>query len=186
MITYGFLHGSWWHVGLNAMFLLLVGSRIEHMAGRAVLVKADHFRGARRRRSGILLWLRAGAGAPLLVGFSGGCIGLLLLLTTLSPQSRMMPIPISGKSLGLGILMAELILALIDPALGVPGFSDVGKMAGRSRTGAAGSKWATPATSAVAWRVGSSGAGCCGRGFRWNASAAIGSGGRRRSRSRSG
>jgi membrane associated rhomboid family serine protease len=53
---------------------------------------------------------------------------LLLLLTTLSPQSRMMPLPVSGKSLGLGILAAELILALIDPAAGLPGFSKLGEI----------------------------------------------------------
>ena len=53
-------------------------------------------------------------------------MALLLLLTTLSPQSRMMPIPISGKSLGLGILTTELFLALIDPSLGLPGISALG------------------------------------------------------------
>jgi len=50
----------------------------------------------------------------------------LILLTTLSPQSRMMPLPVSGKSLGLGILVAELTLALCNPALGVPGFLVLG------------------------------------------------------------
>src|SRR6478735_4226952 len=40
IFTYGLLHGPWWHVAVNALFVLLVGSRIEHMAGRAVMVKA--------------------------------------------------------------------------------------------------------------------------------------------------
>ncbi|MBC8125626.1 MAG: rhomboid family intramembrane serine protease, partial [Gloeobacteraceae cyanobacterium ES-bin-144] len=31
LVTYGFLHGSWWHVALNGVFILLIGSRIEHM-----------------------------------------------------------------------------------------------------------------------------------------------------------
>jgi membrane associated rhomboid family serine protease len=57
-------------------------------------------------------------------------MGLLLLLTTLSPQSRMLPLPVSAKSLGLGVLLAELMLALIDPALGLPGLS----LAGRTLT----------------------------------------------------
>ena len=39
-----------------------------------------------------------------------------------------MPLPISGKSLGLGILAAELVLALMDPVSGVPGFSNLGKI----------------------------------------------------------
>jgi len=121
IVTYGFLHGGWWHAGLNAVFILLIGSRIEHMAGRSAVVKATIV--------GIIvggvfhLMLASG----LLVGISGGCMALLLLLTTLSPQSRMMPLPVSGRSLGLGIMAAELILALIDPALGIPGLSLPGR-----------------------------------------------------------
>lgn len=126
VFSYGLLHGGWWHAGLNALFILLIGSRIEHMAGRAAMVKTT-LCGVLGGAIGHLLLAPDGAGAPLLVGLSGGCVGLLLLLTTLSPQSRMMPLPVSGKSLGLGILLAELILALIDPGLGLPGFSNLGK-----------------------------------------------------------
>jgi membrane associated rhomboid family serine protease len=65
-------------------------------------------------------------GTGLLVGMSGGCMALLLLLTTLSPQSRMMPLPLSGRSLGMGILLAALALALMNPELKLPAFSDAG------------------------------------------------------------
>lgn len=126
VFTYGFLHGGWWHAGVNALFVLVVGSRIEHMVGRAAMVKAV-LAGVIGGGIGHLLLAAGGADAPLLVGLSGGCVSLLLLLTTLSPQSRMMPVPISGKSLGVGILTAELILALMDPGLGFPGFSVAGK-----------------------------------------------------------
>lgn len=125
LVTYGFLHGDWWHVCLNALFMLAVGSRIEHMAGPVILVKATLW-GILGGGIGHLALTPGTSGSPLLVGLSGGCLGLLILLTTLSPQSRMMPIPVSGKSLGLGILLAELILALANPALGVPGFSTLG------------------------------------------------------------
>ena len=121
IFSYGLLHGSWWHVGFNAAFVLLVGSRIEHMAGRAVIAWVT-FLGV---IGGGVCHLLIGSG--LLVGLSGGCVALLLLLTTLSPQSRMFPLPVSGRSLGLGILWAEGILALIDPALGLPGLSVVGR-----------------------------------------------------------
>jgi membrane associated rhomboid family serine protease len=126
IFSYGLLHGVWWHAAVNALFVLVVGSRIEHMVGRAAMVKAV-VAGVVGGGIGHLMLAAGGAEAPLLVGLSGGCLSLLLLLTTLSPQSRMMPIPISGKSLGVGILTAELILALLDPALGFPGFVVAGK-----------------------------------------------------------
>lgn len=125
LITYGFLHGSWWHAGLNAVFFILVGSKIEHMAGPAVLVRAALF-GIIGGGLAHLILAPGAAGAPLLVGLSGGCMGVLLLLTTLSPQSRMMPLPVSGKSLGWGILIVELTLTLVNPALGVPGGASIG------------------------------------------------------------
>jgi hypothetical protein len=54
-------------------------------------------------------------------------MALLLLLTTLSPQSRMLPIPVSARSLGLGVMIAEGILTLIHPALGLPGLAAIGR-----------------------------------------------------------
>ena len=134
VFTYGFLHGSGFHVGMNAVFVLLIGSRIEHVAGRRVLMQAIIF-GIFGGGISHLLLAPGGVGAALLVGLSGGCISLLLLLTTLSPQSRMMPLPISARSLGLGVLAAEFILAVIDPELGIPGFSSIGKKLGEHGLG---------------------------------------------------
>lgn len=127
IFSYGFLHGSWAHVGMNALFILLVGSRIETMAGPAAMVKTL-IAGILGGAAGHLLLAAGGADAALLVGISGGCMALLVLLTTLSPQSRMMPLPVTGKSLGAGILAAALILALIDPALDLPIFGRAGKI----------------------------------------------------------
>ena len=124
-ISYGFLHGDFIHAGVNAVFILLVGSRVEHIAGCGVLTKGLLF-GVLGGAVGHLALNSGNVNDTLLVGMSGGCIALLLLLTTLSPQSRMMPLPVTGKSLGLGILVAELVLALMDPALAVPGFSVLG------------------------------------------------------------
>lgn len=121
VLSYGLLHGGWLHAVLNSLFVLLIGSRIEHMGGRALMGRVT-----------VLGILGGGVahlilGAGLLVGLSGGCVALLLCLTTLSPQSRMFPLPVSGRSLGLGILMAELMLALIDPAVKLPGLSLIGQ-----------------------------------------------------------
>lgn len=130
IFTYGFLHGAWWHVIANALFVLLIGSRIEHVAGAKNFLKAS---GAGVFGGGVghLLLSPAGANAPVLVGFSGACLSLLLLLTTLSPQSRMMPLPISGRNLGLGILLAALVLALVNPRLEIPGLSQIGLWLGQ-------------------------------------------------------
>jgi membrane associated rhomboid family serine protease len=125
LLSYGLLHGNWLHTGVNALFLLLVGSRIEYIAGAVTMARATIL-GVLGGAIGHLALTSGAQDAPLLVGMSGGCMGLLLVMTTLSPQSRMLPLPVSGRSLGIGVILAELILALADPALGVPGFRQVG------------------------------------------------------------
>jgi membrane associated rhomboid family serine protease len=122
IVSYGFLHGGWWHVGVNAVFILVIGSRIEYIAGRARMLVAL-FAGI---LGGGVFHLLLGDG--LLVGISGACLALLLLLTTLSPESRFFPLPISGKSLGLGILLAALIFTLLNPILKLPGFAGIGEL----------------------------------------------------------
>lgn len=121
LMSHGLLHGGWVHAALNALMVLLVGSRIEQVAGASAMVKCT----ATGILAGGLCHLLLGTG--LLVGLSGGCFALLLFLITLSPQSRMFPLPLSGRSLGGGILLSALLLALFNPAAGVPGFSTVGR-----------------------------------------------------------
>ena len=125
LFSYGILHGGWLHVGLNSLVLLIVGSRIEHILGREAVWKTLSF-GILGGGIGHVLLVPWTKDEPLLVGISGGCVALLILLTTLSPGSRMVPLPVSGRSLGIGLLAAELLLALINPALRLPGFADVG------------------------------------------------------------
>ena len=122
ILTYGLLHGSWWHVGVNTMFLLALGSRIGYMTGWRVMMWVT------------VLGVIAGGVAHLLlgcgrlVGISGGCMALLMLLVTLSPESRMFPLPVSGRNLGLGIVISAMVMAMIDPSLGLPGFASIGKL----------------------------------------------------------
>ena len=121
LVSYAFLHGSWLHVGLNAAWVVGVGSRIESMAGHGAALRAM----AAGLLCGGLFHVLLAPGV--LVGFSGAAVALLLVLVTLSPDSRMFPLPLSGKSLGIGIMLAELMFALMHPALGVPGLSQLGK-----------------------------------------------------------
>lgn len=119
LMTYGLLHGGWWHAALNSIWLLMIGSRVEEIAGRREMFKAVAL-GISGGGVFHVLLAPGGIDAPILVGLSGGCVALLLVLTTLSPESRMMPVPVSARSLGYGILTGALLLALIDPRLNLP------------------------------------------------------------------
>ena len=76
--------------------------------------------------TGVLL-LRNGYAESYLVGISGACLALLLTLTTLSPNDRFRFLPVSGKNLGLGLIIAELLLWFMHPGLGLPVFSHLGE-----------------------------------------------------------
>lgn len=123
ILTHGLLHGGWCHAGMNAILILTLGSKVEWIMGRKVTLTAVLF----GIFAGGISHLVLGAPQSTLVGASGGCMCLLLLLTTLSPQSRAFPLPVSGKNLGRGVLLTALGLALIDPALHFPGFNHLGR-----------------------------------------------------------
>lgn len=106
LVSHAFLHGNILHLAINALGLLLIGSRVERIGGAAAVAKV--------LLAGVLLGgLVQVIAAPAphrdfqLVGISGGFTALLLWLTTVSPESRMAPLPISAKNLGRGIILAE-------------------------------------------------------------------------------
>lgn len=130
LATYGLLHGDWFHLMINLLMLWLVGGRVIHILGHQwcfkIIVFGTLAGGLIHLLTGLLM-LRTGYQESQLVGISGACLALLLTLTTLSPDSRMWPIPISGKNLGLGLIVAELLLWLMQPGLGLPVFSLMGE-----------------------------------------------------------
>lgn len=125
LATHALVHGDWLHVALNALVLLAIGARIERIGGFGLwwrlMLGGTVLGGA--------LHLLAG-GPAILVGASGAVMAVLLWLTGVSPGSRMWPVPLSGRSLGAGLLLASLLLMLANPALGLPGISRVGEMLG--------------------------------------------------------
>jgi membrane associated rhomboid family serine protease len=121
--THALLHGTWLHLGLNAALLWWCGARVEHMLGGRALLKVLGWSVLGGAAAHLLL---APAGHAPLVGLSGGVMGLLLLITTLSPQSRMLLMPVSARNLGLGVLIAAGLLALCHPELGIPVFAKLG------------------------------------------------------------
>ena len=130
LITHGLLHGDWFHLSINVLVLWLVGWRVVEILGTwkcfQIILCGALAGGMLHLFTGILM-LRTGYIESYLVGISGACLALLLTLTTLMPYSRLWLLPVSGKNLGLGIMMAELLLWLMHPGLGLPVFCRLGE-----------------------------------------------------------
>jgi len=111
--SYVLVHGNWSHLFLNTAALLLLGSKLEHIVHKRSYWLLCIYSSI----AGGLVFLVASDATQTLVGCSAICFGLLLLLTTLSPDSRFLPVFLSGRSLGAIIILANLFLTLINPAL---------------------------------------------------------------------
>ena len=111
--SHALIHGVWWHALLNVLILISTGARVERIAGWKTAARVFVIGSL----AGGVAFLLLPLPAPdmVLVGASGGIFALLLWLTTMSPQSRMLLLPLSAKNLGLGLLMASGILALAVP-----------------------------------------------------------------------
>ncbi|MGB6219799.1 MAG: rhomboid family intramembrane serine protease [Haloferula sp.] len=126
--SYAWIHGNWVHLMINAFGLLAIGPRIERIGGgRLVLMILV---GGLLAGGLVHLLIGGEVGLTPLVGMSGGVTAMLLWLTGVSPGSKMWPLPVSGKNLGIGLLLASAILALMNPSLGIPYLSGVGRMLG--------------------------------------------------------
>jgi membrane associated rhomboid family serine protease len=131
--THPFLHAGWIHLLLNWLVVFLAGGRVFHILGGRGFTGV--FAGGVLGGSALHLLFHpatplgiAGevSNAPL-VGASGGAMALLVAVTTLSPDSRMWPLAVSGKNLARGILLATFVLFLITPGLDVPALGAVGR-----------------------------------------------------------
>ena len=127
--SHALVHGNWLHLWLNLIMLWLVGGRVAHIVGWQkwvqIVVLGVFVGGLLHAVTGAVL-VFSGNEEPYLVGVSGACFALLVALTTLLPESRMWPVPVSGKNLGIGMMAAELLLWLMQPELGLPGLSQMG------------------------------------------------------------
>lgn len=131
LVTYAFMHANWRHLGLNLVMLWIVGGSVYRILGARkwliIFFTAIIAGGCLHLLASY--WLeRGGYPANTLVGVSGACVAMLLVLTTLSPDSRMWPIPVSGKNLGLGVIFAEMLLWLMQPGLHLPIFGAAGNV----------------------------------------------------------
>lgn len=117
-LTYALIHGNWLHLFTNCLGILLFGAKLEQY-----LTRSNYW-------FVILLAVLGGSVSFLcfdlfthsieipqtIVGSSAVCFALLLLMTTLSPDSRFLPF-FTGRLLGLAAIASSLILALLNPNL---------------------------------------------------------------------
>ncbi len=118
-LTYGLIHGNWGHLLINCAAILIFGSKLEQLishrsfwlltlysvvAGGLCFLLGENF----SESAGI---------PPILVGSSAICFSFLLFMTTLSPDSRFLPLFTSGSMIGTAVMASTLLLALMNPNL---------------------------------------------------------------------
>lgn len=121
LVSYSFLHGSWFHLFTNVVMIWLIGGRLTSILSQ-------------KKVAGCLLMGSVVGGvffvifdlwngqAALLVGSSGSAFALFVLMAGLSPNTRLIPIPIKAKNMAIGLLAGSLILCLAHPGLNLPLF----------------------------------------------------------------
>lgn len=123
LITHPLLHGNFTHWFTNAFFLYYFGGRIHDIFGEREVWRTAGW----ATLVGGLFHLLLQGGTPL-VGASGAGMGLFVALTTVSPDSKMFPLPVRAVNLRNGILLGTVILLLMIPNLGVPVFGELGEI----------------------------------------------------------
>ena len=129
LLSYALLHGDWVHLVINLFILWFAGGRVLQMLGQRksleIITAGVLVGGLLHLLSGLLLV--TGYRESYLVGISGACFALLLAMATLSAHTRLRFIPVSGKNLGLGIVIGEALLWLMHPDFGLPVLSLLGE-----------------------------------------------------------
>ncbi len=116
-LTYSLIHADWPHLLLNAAAILLLGSKIEHFTGKKTIRMVALTAALAGGFLFLLLTRDTGTELSRLVGSSAIVFAFLTLLTTLSPDSIFFPFFVSGRSLGIGVILGNLILSLMNPDL---------------------------------------------------------------------
>ncbi|MGJ8725132.1 MAG: rhomboid family intramembrane serine protease [Roseibacillus sp.] len=122
LFTHPLLHGNLTHWLTNAFFLYYFGGRIHDIFGEREVWRTATW----ATLGGGLLHLLFQGGSPL-IGASGAGMGLFIALTTVSPESKMFPLPIRARNLRNGIIAGTVLLLLMIPGLGIPVFGNLGE-----------------------------------------------------------
>jgi len=115
VLTHSLLHASTWHMVSNVLVIYAIGGRIDCFLGGRVVAGIFVFGSVLAALVHLALpplWLPE----PPLVGASGGATALLVAFATLSPDSRMWPLPLRASNVGLGVMLAAFFLAALQAA----------------------------------------------------------------------
>lgn len=132
LISYSFLHGGFWHIGMNMFALWMFGTQIENTWGskRFALFYFVCVAGAGGVQ--LIVSLITGGIYPT-VGASGGVFGVLLAFGMLFPNQVIVlmfpPIPMKAKYFVLLFGVLELISATSGSQPGVANWAHLGGMA---------------------------------------------------------
>lgn len=131
LVTYPLLHGSFTHWAGNALFLYYYGGRIHDIFGEREVWRTAAWSAL---AGGVLHLLIPESNT--LVGASGAAMGLFVALTVVSPESKMLPLPLRARNLRNGLILATLVMLLMIPGLGVPVFGELGQLVSENGGGA--------------------------------------------------
>lgn len=128
LFTHNWLHGNWSHLFLNGILFYYASARLSHVLSSWRILTLFLICGmgaglAHVMTQAIFPSLPSG----LLVGASGGVFGMLLGFFALSPDSRMLLIPVSARNLAKGVLISSSFLFIATPGLNLPLMADLGR-----------------------------------------------------------
>jgi membrane associated rhomboid family serine protease len=125
--THSWLHGGWGHLVANAFLFYYAAARLSHVLSNrriaVVFLLTSLAAGVAQVLSQAMF---PGLQGGIFVGSSAGIMGMLLGFFALSPDSKMLFLPVSARNVAKGFLISSAFFTLINPALGIPLMSDVG------------------------------------------------------------
>jgi membrane associated rhomboid family serine protease len=135
LLSYAFLHGSFWHLAFNMLALVMFGAPLEYTWGerRFLVYFLVCVLGAGLCQLLVGSYAIAHGGEPYpTIGASGGVFGLLLAYGMLFPHQRVMllfpPIPMKARTLVVVYGVFELSVGITGLQPGVAHFAHLGGM----------------------------------------------------------
>ncbi|MGH8122426.1 MAG: rhomboid family intramembrane serine protease [Rudaea sp.] len=131
LVTYGFLHGGFAHIGFNMFALWMFGGPVENALGarRYTFYYFVCVIGAACAQLTVIHFFKSGDFYPTL-GASGGIFGLLLAFAMIYPSARIallfFPVPIPAPIALIGYMAIELVLGITGTQEGVAHFAHLG------------------------------------------------------------